>query len=61
LKVEDAREKCKEVVDQVKNVIVGKEPVLEKVMLAILANSHILFEDYPEDLAGAKLRDEHGL
>jgi len=47
LKVEDAREKCKEVVDQVKNVIVGKEPVLEKVMLAILANSHILFEDYP--------------
>ena len=47
MKVEDAREKCKEVVDQVKNVIVGKEPVLEKVMLAILANSHILFEDYP--------------
>jgi len=28
-------------------VIVGKEPVLEKVMLAILSNSHILFEDYP--------------
>jgi MoxR-like ATPase len=28
-------------------VIVGKEPVLEKVMLAVLANSHILFEDYP--------------
>jgi len=26
---------------------VGKEPVLEKVMLAILANSHVLFEDYP--------------
>ena len=25
----------------------GKEPVLEKVMLAILANSHVLFEDYP--------------
>jgi len=28
-------------------VIVGKEPVLEKVMLAVLSNSHILFEDYP--------------
>jgi MoxR-like ATPase len=26
---------------------VGKDPVLEKVMLAILSNSHILFEDYP--------------
>jgi len=47
LKVEDAGEKCRQVVDRVKKVIVGKEPVLEKVMLAILANSHILFEDYP--------------
>jgi len=28
-------------------VIVGKDIVLEKVMLALLANSHILFEDYP--------------
>ena len=47
LKVEEAAEKCQQVVGQVKKVIVGKEPVLEKVMLAILANSHILFEDYP--------------
>jgi len=47
LKVGDASEKCRLVVDQVKKVIVGKEPVLEKVMLAILANSHILFEDFP--------------
>lgn len=30
-----------------KKVIVGKDAVLEKVMLALLANSHILFEDYP--------------
>jgi MoxR-like ATPase len=47
LKVEEAGEKCQQVVDQVRKVIVGKEPVLEKVMLAILSNSHILFEDYP--------------
>jgi len=47
LKVDEAGAKCHQVVDQVKKVIVGKEPVLEKVMLAILANSHILFEDYP--------------
>src|SRR5437867_11430950 len=47
MKVEEAAEKCREVVNQVRKVIVGKEPVLEKVMLAILANSHILFEDYP--------------
>ena len=47
MKVEEAAEKCQQVVGQVKKVIVGKEPVLEKVMLAVLANSHILFEDYP--------------
>ena len=47
MKVEEAGEKCQQVVNQVRKVIVGKEPVLEKVMLAILANSHILFEDYP--------------
>jgi MoxR-like ATPase len=47
LKVEEAGETCQQVVNQVKKVIVGKEPVLERVMLAILANSHILFEDYP--------------
>jgi MoxR-like ATPase len=47
MKVEEAAEKCHQVVNQVRKVIVGKEPVLEKVMLAILANSHILFEDYP--------------
>ena len=47
MKVEEAGAKCQQVVDQVKKVIVGKEPVLEKVMLAILANAHILFEDYP--------------
>src|SRR6059058_5246771 len=47
MKVEDAGETCQLVVNQVKKVIVGKEQVLEKVMLAVLANSHILFEDYP--------------
>jgi MoxR-like ATPase len=47
MKIEEASEKCHQVVDQVRKVIVGKEAVLEKVMLAILANSHMLFEDYP--------------
>jgi MoxR-like ATPase len=47
LNIEEAAEKCQQVVGQVKKIIVGKELVLEKVMLAILANSHILFEDYP--------------
>lgn len=47
MKVEEAGQVCQQVVNQVKKVIVGKEAVLEKVMLAVLANSHILFEDYP--------------
>ena len=47
LKAEDASQTCHNIISQVKRVIVGKDPVLEKVMLALLANSHILFEDYP--------------
>ena len=47
MKVEEAGKQCQNIIDQVKKVIVGKDSVLEKVMLAILANSHILFEDYP--------------
>src|SRR6059036_138422 len=47
LNIEEAGRTCQKVISQVKKVIVGKEQVLEKVMLAVLANSHILFEDYP--------------
>ena len=47
LKIEDAGRTCQNIIGQVKKVIVGKDPVLEKVMLALIANSHILFEDYP--------------
>jgi MoxR-like ATPase len=47
MNIEDAGQTCQKIINQVKRVIVGKDPVLEKVMLALLANSHILFEDYP--------------
>jgi MoxR-like ATPase len=47
LKIGEAGQTCQRIVGQVKKVIVGKDAVLEKVMLALLANSHILFEDYP--------------
>jgi len=47
LKPEEAARVCETIINQVKRVIVGKDLVLEKVMLAFLANSHILFEDYP--------------
>ena len=45
--VDEASQLCQQIIGQVRKVIVGKEPVLERVMLAVLANSHILFEDYP--------------
>ena len=47
LNVEEAGRTCERIVGQVKKIIVGKESALEKVMLAILTNSHILFEDFP--------------
>ncbi len=47
MNIGEAGETCQQVVNQVRKVIVGKEQVLEKVMLAVIANSHILFEDYP--------------
>ncbi|OLD03713.1 magnesium chelatase [archaeon 13_1_20CM_2_54_9] len=47
MKPSEAGQLCQQVIGQVRKVIVGKEKVLEKVMLAVLADSHILFEDYP--------------
>jgi len=47
MNTDDARQLCQQVVGHVRKVIDGIENVLEQVMLAVLANSHILFEDYP--------------
>jgi MoxR-like ATPase len=38
---------CKGIMDEVGKVIVGKRSVMERVMLALLCNGHLLFEDYP--------------
>ncbi len=40
-------EKAKMVLDEVGKVIVGKQEVLEQVLVAILADGHLLLEDYP--------------
>ncbi len=47
MNTDDAGQLCQQVVGHVRKVIDGIENVLEQVMLAVLANSHILFEDYP--------------
>ncbi len=36
-----------EILAQVETAIVGKRPVLEKMLLAILCDGHVLIEDYP--------------
>jgi MoxR-like ATPase len=37
----------RQIIETLKQVIVGKDEVLEQVLLGILANGHILIEDYP--------------
>jgi len=38
---------CKKLIDEVGRVVVGKKNMLKYVVLGILSNGHILFEDYP--------------
>ena len=41
------REKIMQIRDQIAKVILGKEAVIEKVLMAILASGHVLLEDVP--------------
>jgi MoxR-like ATPase len=47
LKVEDVSEACNRILKELNATIVGKEPVLRKILVGLLANSHMLIEDYP--------------
>jgi len=38
---------CKKLIDEVNRVVVGKKNMLKYVVLGILTDGHILFEDYP--------------
>jgi MoxR-like ATPase len=40
-------DRSRQIIETLKQVIVGKDEVLEQVLLGILANGHILIEDYP--------------
>lgn len=39
--------KIKEILNQIERVIVGKDEVMEKILMAILAGGHVLLEDVP--------------
>jgi MoxR-like ATPase len=47
MNVAELRRTSNEVLDEVGKVIVGKREVMERVMLAVLCDGHLLFEDYP--------------
>ncbi|MDD1747754.1 MAG: MoxR family ATPase [Methanomassiliicoccales archaeon] len=47
MRSEELQATCNALMDEVGMSIVGKREVMERVMLAILCNGHVLFEDYP--------------
>src|SRR5260221_5785930 len=47
MKVAEIELRCRAVLDTLARIIVGKDEVLRRVFAGILANGHILIEDYP--------------
>jgi MoxR-like ATPase len=47
MKVGEIHEHCQGVLDALSRIVVGKDDVLRQIMAGILANGHILIEDYP--------------
>lgn len=47
MKVEYVSETCAKIHGELRNVVIGKELVLRKILLGMITNSHILIEDYP--------------
>ena len=45
--LEDVRDAARRILDEVERAIVGKRDVLELVLLGLLADGHVLIEDYP--------------
>jgi MoxR-like ATPase len=47
MRIDELQGTCNDLMDEVGLSIVGKREVMERVMLAMLCNGHVLFEDYP--------------
>lgn len=45
--MQEYTEKVQEIINEVKKVIIGKDVIIEKVLVSILAKGHILIEDIP--------------
>jgi MoxR-like ATPase len=47
MKIDAVADRCQELLAALSQVIVGKTEVLEQILAGVLANGHILIEDYP--------------
>ena len=47
MKIETVADRCQAILAALAQVIVGKADVLEQIMAGVIANGHILIEDYP--------------
>jgi MoxR-like ATPase len=47
MKIAQVAERCGAILDVLSQIIVGKEEVLRRLLAGVLANGHILIEDYP--------------
>ncbi|NQW50609.1 MAG: AAA family ATPase, partial [Rhodospirillales bacterium] len=47
MKIAEVKERCQGVLTTLSAIVVGKERVLRQIMAGVLANGHILIEDYP--------------
>jgi MoxR-like ATPase len=47
VKIESVADRCQAILAALAQVIVGKADVLEQIMAGVIANGHILIEDYP--------------
>ena len=47
LTLDQARTESHRILDEVEKVVVGKRPVLEQVLMGMLAGGHVLMEDFP--------------
>jgi MoxR-like ATPase len=47
LTVEDVGDRCERLLDELERAVVGKRRALELVLLALLADGHVLLEDFP--------------
>ena len=59
--VSDVQAHCDRILDAVEQAVVGKREALELVLLGVLADGHVLIEDFPagEDAPRAFLRGRH--